>query len=149
MSDKKRRENTVFNVVCVAQNGRLAYESLIFAASFRAQNPDFPGRLLIAEPQPGPRWPSDTRLPADVRATLDYLKAEIIPFDNHAFGHDYPYGNKIEALLTLPNDVPFFFFDTDRLFTGPLSALKIDFDRPSASMRREGTWPQPPLYGPE
>ena len=40
------------------------------------------------------------------------------------------------------------FFDTDTLVTGRLSDVPFDFDRPSASLRREGTWPQPELYGP-
>ena len=45
-----------FNVAIVGQNGRLAYEALIFAASLRQCSPDFKGRLLVAEPQAGPRW---------------------------------------------------------------------------------------------
>ncbi len=137
-----------YNVFCVAQNGRLGYEALIFAASFRQTNADFPGRLLIAEPQPGPLWHRDPRLPADIRAALKGFGAEILPFENRAFGHSYPYGNKIEALLALPPDAPFVFFDTDTIFTGPLSSVGFDFDRPSASMRREGSWPQVALYGP-
>ncbi len=137
-----------YNVVCVAQNGRLAYESLIFAASFRAMNPGFTGRLLVAEPQPGPLWSAETRLPPEVRELLGFFGAEIIPFESSAFGESYPHGNKIESLLALPKDDPFLFFDTDTLFTGPMSELALDFDRPSASMRREGTWPLPPLYGP-
>jgi hypothetical protein len=69
---------------------------LLFAASLRHHSPGFQGKLLIAEPQPGPKWPNDPRLKPD---------------------------NLME--------VPF------------------DFDRPSASLRREGTWPKPPLYGPD
>ena len=34
------------------------------------------------------------------------------------------------------------------MVTGALSALPFDFARPSASMRREGTWPEIELYGP-
>jgi hypothetical protein len=138
----------VFNVFCIAQSGRLAYEALLFAASFRLTNPDFPGRLLIGEPQPGPRWKGDTRLPAPIRAMLESFGAEIIPFETRHFGETYPYGNKIEGLAALPADTPFVFFDTDTLFLGPLSDVAFDFDRPSASMRREGTWPQVDLYGP-
>jgi hypothetical protein len=51
-------------------------------------------------------------------------------------------------LAALPTDRPFVFFDTDTVFTGDIAALAFDFDRPSASMRREGTWPQIELYGP-
>lgn len=136
------------NVVCIAQNGRLGYEAVIFAASFRAANPKFAGRLIVGEPQPGPRWQSDPRLPGPVRDLLGQLGAEILPFENRAFGQSYPYGNKIEVLSALPPGEPFAFFDTDTLFTAPLDGVDFDFDRPSASMRREGTWPQVPLYGP-
>lgn len=137
-----------YNVVCIVQDGRLSYEALIFAASFRASNPDFQGRLLMAEPQPGPLWQGEVRVRPQVRDLLDTFGAEIVPFDNRSFGQSYPYGNKIEALLSLPQDAPFVFFDTDTLFTGSLSDVAFDFERPSASMRREGSWPQPGLYGP-
>lgn len=136
------------NVVCVAQDGRLAHEAVILAASFRATNPGFAGRLLVGEPQPGPRWPRDPRIPAPVRDLLGELGAEILPFESRAFGQTYPYGNKIEVLSALPEGQPFVFFDTDTLFTGPLAEVDFDFSRPSASMRREGSWPQVPLYGP-
>ena len=79
---------------------------------------------------------------------LSDLGAEFIPFENRHFGSDYPYGNKIEMLRVLPPDTPFVFFDTDTLITGDLASVPFDFDRPSASMRREGTWPTPQLYGP-
>ena len=139
----------MFNVVIVAQQGRLAYEALLFAASLRHSDPGFQGRLLIAEPQPGPLWEDDPRIRnTDVRAALMDLGAEFVPFENHHFGAAYPYGNKIEMLKALPKDVPFVFFDTDTLITGPLSTVPFDFERPSASLRREGTWPEPQIYGP-
>ena len=138
----------VFNVFCIGQAGRLGYEAVVFAATFRAANPNFPGRLIVGEPQPGPRWQGDPRLPAEIRTLLEGFEAEIVPFDNQHFGQSYPYGNKIEGLLALPEGEPFIFFDTDTLFTGPLSSIGFDFDRPAASMRREGTWPQIELYGP-
>lgn len=137
-----------FDVLCVVQAGRLAYEAVIFAATFRAANPGFTGRLVMAEPQPGPLWQAETRVPGDLRAVLERLDAEIVPFDSRHFGQSYPYGNKIEALTALPGDRPFVFFDTDTAFTGPLSDVGFDFDRPAASMRREGTWPEIELYGP-
>ncbi|MBC7138269.1 MAG: hypothetical protein H5U17_05875 [Defluviimonas sp.] len=137
-----------FNVVAIVQQGRLEYEAVVFAASFRAQNPGFAGRLILAEPQPGARWTSDPRISGPVRALLTSLGAEILPFENRQFGQSYPHGNKIEALAALPADVPFVFFDTDTIFTGPLADVAFDFDRPAASMRREGTWPEVPLYGP-
>ncbi|WP_227271642.1 hypothetical protein [Roseobacter weihaiensis] len=138
-----------FNVVVVGQNGRLAYEALLFAASLRHSSPAFSGRLLIAEPQPGPLWPDDPRISNDaIRTSLADLGAEIVPFHARHFGAEYPYGNKIEMLKSLPQDVPFIFFDTDTLITGDLCAVPFDFNRPSASLRREGTWPKPELYGP-
>lgn len=135
-----------YNVFCIAQAGRLEYEAILFALSFQAANPDFAGRLLICEPS-GHRWPEPTRISDPVRALLLETGAEILPFDNRHFGASYPQGNKIEAMAALPPG-PFVFFDTDTLFTGPLREIGFDFARPSASMRRTGTWPDPPLYGP-
>ncbi len=137
-----------FNIVAVVQSGRLQYEALLLAASLRATNPDFAGTLYLAEPQPGKLWPRDPRVtdPA-VRASLESLGAVFLPFDAQVFGHTYPHGNKIEALAALP-DAPFLFLDTDTLITGDLSTVGFDFTRPSASMRREGTWPTLELYGP-
>lgn len=131
-------------VLCVAQAGRLEYEALIFVLSFRAANPGFAGRLVVAEPS-GALWPEPVAISPRVRRALIGAGAEIRPFGNRVFGAAYPQGNKIEALCALPPG-PFVFFDTDTLFTGPLPA--IDVARPSASMRRTGTWPVPPLYGP-
>jgi hypothetical protein len=138
-----------FNVLIVAQAGRLQYEAILFAASLAHSDPDFTGRFIIAEPQPGPNWPNAPQIrQPDVRALLTELGAEIVPFDSEHFGAGYPQGNKIEALKILPEGEPFVFFDTDTLVTGPLSQVPFDFDRPSASLKREGTWPQPELYGP-
>ncbi|MEZ5912273.1 MAG: hypothetical protein R3D84_08665 [Paracoccaceae bacterium] len=137
-----------FNILIIGQSGRLQYEAILFAASLRATNPGFAGRLFVAEPRPGPLWSANPGItdPA-VRGLLGDLGATLLPFDNRVFGQSYPYGNKIEALAALP-DEPFVFFDTDTLITGPLGSLDIDFNRPSASMRREGTWPEITLYGP-
>ncbi|KEO52937.1 hypothetical protein [Thioclava pacifica] len=137
-----------FNVFCIAQSGRLEYEAILFVLSFRAANPDFAGRLLVAEPQPGSRWSEEVRISGPVRAILEAAGAEIVPFESKVFGQSYPYGNKIEALAALPAGEPFVFFDTDTVFTGALSEVGFDFTKPSASMRRTGTWPEPPLYGP-
>lgn len=138
-----------FNILIIAQGGRLQYEAVIFAASLRDRSPGFRGRLFVAEPQPGPLWPNDPRFKDDeTRALLTDLGAEILPFESRHFGHAYPYGNKIEALFALPEGEPFVFFDTDTLITGELAKVPFDFTRPTASLRREGTWPQPELYGP-
>ena len=53
---------TSFNVLIVAQAGRLQYEALLFAASLRLSDPGFKGRLLVAVPEPGPCWSADPRL---------------------------------------------------------------------------------------
>lgn len=140
-------ERQSFNIVAVGQAGRLQYEAVLLAASLRRFNPDFAGQLYIAEPQPSPRWTEDPRITAPVRGLLTDLGATFLPFETRAFGSGYPYGNKIEALEALP-DAPFLFLDTDTLITGSFDDIAFDFDRPSASMRREGTWPVLELYGP-
>ena len=143
----EKRQN--FNVAVVGQHGRLSYEALLFCASLRQCSPEFSGRLLIAEPQPGPLWPRDPRIGnAEIRDAIEGFGAEIVPFESAHFGADYPYGNKIEMLTALPAGEPFVFFDTDTLITGNLNDVPFDFDRPGASLRREGTWPVPELYGP-
>ncbi|TMV66540.1 hypothetical protein FGG78_33440, partial [Thioclava sp. BHET1] len=135
------------NILIVAQSGRLQYEALIFAASLAAHPAKT--RLYIAEPEPGPLWPEDPRIAnPELRARLTEFGATFLPFESRHFGAAYPYGNKIEALAALPPEEPFVFFDTDTLITGSLDTVPFDFDRPSASLRREGTWPQIELYGP-
>lgn len=139
-----------FNVMIVGQAGRLQYECLLFAASLRHSAPDFAGRLFVAVPQAGPCWDGDPAIRnPEVLAALAGLGAEILPFENRVFGASYPHGNKIEALLALPEGEPFVFFDSDTLICGDLGAVPFDFARPSASERVEGTWPVPTLYGPD
>lgn len=146
---RKASKRPDFNIVIVGQSGRLQYEAVLFAASLRANSPDFSGRLFVAEPQPGPNWDSDPRIHSEpVRSALEELGAEIIPFESTHFGGAYPYGNKIEALLALPEGEPFVFFDTDTLVTGDLMSVPFDFARPCASRKVEGTWPTIELYGP-
>lgn len=138
-----------FNILAIVQGGRLQYEAVIFAASLKHSNPDLQATLYLAEPQPGPLWQSDPRIDnKEVRTLLEDLGANIIPFQNQHFGEAYPYGNKIEALKALPKDQPFVFFDTDTLFTGKLSSVPFHFNQPTASLKREGTWPEIELYGP-
>ncbi|WP_231701065.1 glycosyltransferase family A protein [Aliiruegeria sabulilitoris] len=138
-----------FNIAAIAQGGRLQYEALLLAASLRACDPGFRGRLILLEPQPGGAWPEDPRIQGEeTREALLRLGAEIQPFHAAHFGASYPQGNKIEALAALPAGEPFLFLDSDTLITGALSDIPFDFDRPSASMRREGTWPEIELYGP-
>lgn len=138
-----------FTLIAVVQGGRLSYEAVLLLASLRARAPGFRGRVIFAEPQPGPLWSFDPRIsdPA-VRTFLLEHGAEIRPFVSKLFGESYPHGNKIEALAGMPEG-PFLFLDTDTLILGALDRVPFDFARPSASMRREGTWPRIELYGPE
>lgn len=138
-----------FNILVVAQNGRLAFEALLFVASLRHSDPGFGGRVIVAHPEAGPLWPRDPApKPGPLTEMLAALGADLRGFASRSFGASYPYGNKIEALAVLPEGEPFVFFDSDTLVTGALSQVAFDFDRPAASMRREGTWPQIELYGP-
>ncbi|MEO1778006.1 MAG: hypothetical protein AAFU63_04365 [Pseudomonadota bacterium] len=149
MPRKAAAKPVPFNIAIVGQRGRLSFEAILFAASLRAKSPGFQGRLLVAEPQPGPNWDGDPRVTQeDVRQTLADLGAEIVPFDTPHFGAQYPYGNKIEMLAALPEGAPFVFFDTDTLILDEVSTLPFDFAKPSASLRRTGTWPEIELYGP-
>jgi hypothetical protein len=136
-----------YNIYAIVQGGRLQYEAILLAASLRHSNPD--ARLILCEPQPGPLWDNDPRINnPEVRELLVTLGAEIVPFKSEVFGASYPYGNKIEALKALPKGEPFLFFDTDTLILDDLGQVPFDFDKPSASMKREDTWPVIELYGP-
>lgn len=142
-------ESQPFNILLIAQSGALARQAVIFAASLRMFSPKWRGRLIVAEPQPDGAWSGvSTRIGTVERDLLSGFGAEILPFTAQHFGRAYPYGNKIEALALLPAGEPFVFFDSDTIITGPLGPCAIDFSRPTASMRREGSWPEPPLYGP-
>ncbi len=145
---KKMAPIQPFNIMIVGQGGRLEYEALLFMASLRAKSPEFSGRVIIAEPQPGPKWDEDPRMSDDIKLALTEMGAEIVPFASNNFGQSYPYGNKIEGLTTLPAGEPFIFFDTDTIITGELMDVPFDFNRPAASMKREGTWPEEELYWP-
>ena len=137
-----------FNIMIVGQAGRLQYEALVFVASLRAHAPGFAGRMIVAEPQPGPLWQDDPRMTPEITAALVEMGAEVIPFTACHFVQSYPHGNKIEGLQTLPADEAFVFFDSDTLITGDISMVPFDFTRPAASMNRTGTWPVEDLYWP-
>ena len=141
--------DTAPTLLIVAQSGRLTYEAVLFAASLRKAAPDFAGQLVVAERRSGPLWRGTPGITdPEARQLLITLGADIRPFDSNHFGAQYPQGNKIEALTVLAPNEPFVFFDTDTLITGPIDQIAFDFDRPSASMARTATWPDPPLYGP-
>ena len=50
---------TTFDILIVAQSGRLTYEAVLFAASLRHHAPNFDGSLYVAEPLPCALWPND------------------------------------------------------------------------------------------
>ncbi len=138
-----------FNLLLIGQAGRLTYEAVLLLASLRAKAQAFQGRVFVAEPAAGPLWEKSPAMHnKNARALIEKLGGEVITFETRHFGQDYPIGNKIEALLALPEGEPFLFLDTDTLITGDLSRVPFDFDRPGASLKVEGTWPIPPLYGP-
>ena len=138
-----------FNIVVIAQNGRLGYETALFMASLRANSPDFIGQVFIATPRAGPLWQGDPSLSdPSICEYLTNLGAQILPFDSRVFGQAYPHGNKIECLTALPAQQPFLFFDSDTLILSDLSKVPFDFDRPSASLRVSHTWPLPAAEGP-
>ncbi|MBM1220845.1 hypothetical protein JQU17_15935 [Ponticoccus sp. SC2-23] len=147
MASKVGSDQSV-NILVVAQAGRLQYEALLFALSLRRSSPDFPGRVIVAEPERAGAWRKETAIRPDIREILTSLDIEIAPFRAVHFGERYPNGNKIEALSVLPPGEPFLFLDTDTLITGDLTTLPRDFSRPTASMKREGTWPVEELYWP-
>lgn len=138
---------SAFDILVVAQKGRLEYEAALFAASLREMSPGFSGRLYVAEPQPGPLWPEDPRISDEVRALLARLDATPLPFEASHFGATYPHGNKVEAMAALPDERPCVFFDSDSLVLGEIGALRPE--GPTASMRRSNTWPVDVTYGPE
>lgn len=138
-----------FNILIVGQAGRLQYEALLFLASLQETNPAFAGKIVVATPRAGGKWNGDPEVKnSEIIERIQELGGEIAPFDTIHFGQSYPYGNKIEALKTLPENEPFVFFDTDTLILGDLTEVPFDFERPSASLRRENTWPSQELYGP-
>jgi hypothetical protein len=104
---KTRGTKPAFNVVVVGQAGRLQYEAALFCASFRAAMPDFPGRLFVAEPQPGPRWTRDPRIsdPA-VRSLLADLGAEILPFEARTSAKATPTATRSNAFPPCPKASP-------------------------------------------
>ncbi|MEM9011885.1 MAG: hypothetical protein AAGE18_11700 [Pseudomonadota bacterium] len=137
-----------FTLFAVLQRGRLQYEALLLLASLAETNPSGHFDIVLCEPVPGPLWSFDPRVQDPTfRALLTELGAEIRPFDNQVFGETYPHGNKIEGLRALPPDQPFVFVDTDTVFLAPLDQVPFDFDRPTASLRREDTWPKPDVAG--
>ena len=145
----KKIFNQGANILIIAQEGRLSYEAILFTLSLGVNSPELAKRLYIAEPRFTDLWQRDPRVKdREIRAMLEASGANLVTFESQHFGSTYPNGNKIEALRVLPKGEPFVFFDTDTLITDDLTAVPFDFSKPSASMKREGTWPTIELYGP-
>ncbi|MEM9778603.1 MAG: hypothetical protein AAF813_01715 [Pseudomonadota bacterium] len=121
------------NIAIVAQNGRLAYEALLFAASYRRfnwQNKDM--RLHVCTPINNDLWPENPDIRGtEVATKMEELGATIVPFENATFGAEYPHSNKIYALEVLPKGENFVFFDTDTMIKGDISKVDVDFDVPT------------------
>ena len=139
-----------FNIMIVGQAGRLAYEALLFAASLRAMSPGFEGRLVVAEPQPGPLWPRDPRIPeGELRNALLEHGAEILPFESLHFGAAYPLWQQDRGVgdASCGRTLRLLRYRT-RSSPARCRGVPFDFGRPTASRRCEGTWPVLELYGP-
>lgn len=144
-----KQKKQTFNIMVIGQSGRLMYEAVLFAASLRHHSPNFKGKVFVCQPAKNDLWNKDPTIRSqDVLAAFEHLDVELVTFENKYFGQAYPYGNKIEALKALPKGEAFVFFDTDTLITGDITTVPFDFDRPTASLRREGTWPKEDLYWP-
>jgi hypothetical protein len=139
-----------FNIVIIAQQGRLSFEATLFSLSLRQTNPYFAGKLFVATPEVNGLWPQDPSLQSGpLYDLLTQQGVTFIRFENREFGLAYPYGNKIEALEALSVGEPFVFFDSDTLMTGNLAEVPFDFHHPSGSLRREATWPKVIAGGPD
>tara|TARA_Y100000385_G_C12792304_1_gene508175 strand:- start:110 stop:553 length:444 start_codon:yes stop_codon:yes gene_type:complete len=118
-------------------------------ASLRQSAPDFNGQVFVAEPQHPERWNRNpTITDPEIRALIKTFSGTIISFENGHFGEDYPSGNKIEALSILPKGQPFVSFDTDTSITGAICSVPFDFERPSATLKVQGTWQVIKFYSP-
>jgi len=138
-----------FNILIIGQSGRLQYEAILFLANLRQSAPDFKGPVFVSEPQQNERWDHNPAITdPEIREVIENLGGKITPFENTDFGGYYPYGNKVKALSVLPEGEPFVFFDTDTLITVALDRVPFDFERPSTSLKFEGTWPVIELYSP-
>ena len=64
---RKTASSQPFNIMIIGQGGRLQYEALLFSASLRENSPGFRGRVIVVEPQPGPLWPKDPTMNAEIK----------------------------------------------------------------------------------
>ena len=100
-----------FNIVTVAQPGRLRYEAVLFLSSLSQNSPLFKGKVFVAEPNQGTLQQKDPKISSEgCREAFHHLRATFISRENKHFGGSYPYGNKIECLKELPPNEPFCVF---------------------------------------
>ena len=128
------------NVMIVAQSGRWAVQSLLFAETYVRSGSAARNPLYIAVPEPGPLWPFDPRPPERYINRYRKLGAQLISFKNSDFGFRSGYTNKIYALFGLPANQPFMFLDSDQLVFSNLGNIDLDFDHPSAQLAKQ-SWP--------
>ena len=100
-----------FNIVTVAQAGRLQYEAVLFLSSLRQNSPLFKEKVFVAEPIQGPLRQKDPKISSEgCREALHHLGATFISLENKHFGGSDPYGNKFECLKELPSNETFCVF---------------------------------------
>ncbi|MEL6601111.1 MAG: hypothetical protein AAGK98_17410 [Pseudomonadota bacterium] len=131
-------------VHAIVQRGRLSYEALVLAASWREAGMAARRQILFLAPRPGPLWPEPPGPDLAIREALLALGAQTSTFSSMTFGADYPHGNKIEALAALPPDAPFLFLDTDTLILQAFDPEHAATAMPSASLNRSNSWPKVP-----
>lgn len=128
------------NVMIVAQSGRWAVQSLLFAESYLRSGSAARNPLYIAIPKPGPLWPFDPTPPQRYIDRYRELGAQLISFENRDFGIRSGFTNKIYALFGLPANQPFMLLDSDQLVFSDLGDIDLDFEHPSARLAKN-SWP--------
>lgn len=135
-----------FNVVLVAQAGRIGYEALLCAASLRRFHAAADLPIVVGTPRNGPLWKADpTITDAVLRAAFEWYGCTVLEFANDDFGSLAPAMNKACAIAQLPRDEAFLFLDSDVIATEPIDPAAYDFARP---VLREATLPWP-VVGPD
>lgn len=105
------------HIVFVTQAGEIERQAVLLAASLRRHLG--PGVRLVAAKPSGEGWMTGPLQPASIE-TLKALDVEIVPFAP-PMPH-YPQGNKIGALMALPDSADALFLDTDMLCLRPFEA---------------------------
>ena len=87
-----------FNIVLVAQSGRLQFEAVLFLASLRAHSPNFQGKVFVAEPQPNACWERNPKInSSDCRQALLDMGAVIYPVETIILVRPIPTETKLNV----------------------------------------------------